>query len=238
MNVDNVLALIGLILLVAMIFQSHLLFRAFYPKKKDRHSLIQSLVMDAVFLAIILVMTFVPNMGFLMVFPMVTLTLLHLPVLLGAALGGWKKGLLYGVFFGVASWIKAMTAASGAFDLLFIYPWCAVLPRALFGMIAGFAFAFLDKVSHKGKKVLYLTTVSVLATLLHTGLVFLDLYIFFPKEITAFFQYAEAGWTFSMIIGFGALGEAILAGVVIPALYMAANAALPGYGKSRKKALR
>lgn len=239
MSSENILALAGLAMLFAMLMSSTLLFLRFNPRERDRSSVVHILVMDAMILAIILIMTFVPNMGFLMVIPTVTLTLLHLPVLLGAAIGGWKKGLLYGLLFGLASWIKALTAATSAFDLMFIYPWCAVLPRALFGLIAGLAFSFLDRVSHKGKKVLYLTSASAVCTLVHTGLVFLDLYIFFPKEVAALFQYEAAGWTFLAIVGVGALGEALLAALLIPALYMAVSAATPMLlAKRKKKPLR
>ena len=68
----------------------------------------KDIAVDAIFIAIIAAMTFVPYVG-MITLPFISFTLLHLPVLLGAYLFGWRKGLLFGIAMGVCSLIKATT---------------------------------------------------------------------------------------------------------------------------------
>jgi len=223
---NNALSIVGLIgmALVLVLFLSFL--KTTGEQKYNPHERILSMTFDAFFIAVLLLMTFVPNLGFIAVTPFISFTLMHLPVLLGAALGGPKKGVLYGFVFGVASYIQALSSAG--FNALFAFPWVAIPPRLLFGLAAGIVFGFVGKVSQTKARGLYLTLGSALLTFLHTGLVFLDLYIFYPTEITGLFSStspvaAGTGLTFLLIIVIGMLGEMAIAALVIPPLYLATS---------------
>ena len=223
---NNVLTYVGLIGLAALV----VLFLSLLGKtgQKEETSLqrIRSMTFDAFFIAILLLMTFVPNLGFIAVTPFISFTLMHLPVLLGAALGGTKKGILYGLVFGIASYIQAL--GSAGFNALFAFPWVAIPPRLLFGLAAGILFSFVGKVSQTKKMGLYLALGSALLTCIHTCLVFLDLYIFFPTEIGGLFTSTEpvatgTGLTFLLILLIGMLGEMAIAAFIIPPLYLATS---------------
>jgi uncharacterized membrane protein len=93
---------------------------------------IREMTIIAMFIAIIAVMGFIPQVGFIQIFG-VSATLIHIPVLIGAVLLGRKGGIILGLAFGLVSLIRATT--SGGFDFLFIFPWVSILPRFIFGLI-------------------------------------------------------------------------------------------------------
>jgi uncharacterized membrane protein len=183
---------------------------------------VHQITIDAFFIAIIVLMGFVPQLGYITIVPGLSLTLLHLPVLLGAYLYGWKKGLLYGTAFGITSWLVALQSGVG-FNAFFIYPWVSVLPRLLFGLIAGILFTILKKMPKIVRSGFSIGTMAFLLTILHTVLVFIDLWIFYPSEIKALFASTSAIGdgillTFLGLIALGCLGEAVLAALLVPSL--------------------
>lgn len=197
-------------------------FLALVKKTFPAEIKVKSLAMDAMIIAIIVIMGLIPQVGYIMILPGLSLTLVHLPVLLGCYIGGPKKGLLYGLVFGLTSWYQAMFNMSGL-NIFFIYPWISVLPRVLFGFIAGLVFSFLRKLL-KGKDKFYVTSgTSFLLTVIHTALVFSCLFIFYPTEMISLFgstQEITQGVTFFFfgVILLGAAGEALLAAILIPIL--------------------
>ncbi len=220
------LTIVGLVLMAIVLILALALLSKTDEKNNGPHERIMSMTFDAFFIAILLLMTFVPNLGYIAVTPFISFTLMHLPVLLGAALGGTKKGILYGFVFGVSSYIQAL--GSAGFNALFAFPWVAIPPRLLFGLAAGLVFGFVSKVSQKKSMGLYLALGSALLTFLHTGLVFLDLYMFFPSEIGGLFSSTApiatgTGLTFLLVIVIGMLGEMAIAAFIIPPLYLATS---------------
>ena len=184
---------------------------------------VKDIAIDAIFVGIIAVMTFVPMVGMIAINSVVSFTLLHLPVVLGAYLFGWRKGLLFGIAMGVCSLIKATTMPAGTFDALFVWPWISVLPRALFGYLSGLFFDLLHKNSKLYGNPLIVGLLSFAFTVMHTVFVFGSLFIFFPNEtyglLSSESPFAGGITVFvAIIILFGMLGEATLAGIVTPAL--------------------
>ena len=223
---NNAMSIVGLVLMAVALILFLSFLKTTGEQKYNPHERILSMTFDAFFIAVLLLMTFVPNLGFIAVTPFISFTLMHLPVLLGAALGGPRKGILYGFVFGVASYIQALSSAG--FNALFAFPWVAIPPRLLFGLAAGLFFAFVGKVSQKKARGLYLSLGSALLTFLHTGLVFLDLYLFFPSEIGGLFSSTTpvatgTGLTFLLIILIGMVGEMAIAAFIIPPLYLATS---------------
>lgn len=107
--------------------------------KKER---IREMTILGLFIAIIVVMGFVPFLGFIPIFGL-SATIIHIPVLIGAVLLGRKNGVILGLAFGVVSFIRGAT--SGGLDFVFIFPWVSILPRVIFGLIIFDVYKFFKK---------------------------------------------------------------------------------------------
>lgn len=180
----------------------------------------QDITFHALIVALICVMGFVPEAGYISLVPGISFSLIHLPLLIGAYQKGWKGGIIYGLAFGLTSWIQAMQSGTGL-NAFFAYPWVSILPRLIFGFFAGLVFDLLRKNPKLYKNVLVIGGISFLLTIAHTVLVFADLFIFFNETMVAYFtssQPAVEGLTFTFvaIIALGMLGEAALAMLLTP----------------------
>lgn len=124
----------------------------------------------SMFIAIVAVLGLVPNglggtLGFIKIAPTLEATIIHIPVLIGAALLGRKFGIYLGLAFGVISNIAAFIYSSP----LFYYPWVAILPRFIFGLLIYDVTMFFVKIT---KNKLIGTGISFFVmTLLHTLMV-------------------------------------------------------------------
>jgi uncharacterized membrane protein len=87
----------------------------------------------------------VTPLGFITWFPGVSLTIMHVPVILGAVLEGPWVGVAVGLIFGIASMIKAGVAPNGPIDVIFTNPLISVLPRLFIGPIAWLAWRALKR---------------------------------------------------------------------------------------------
>ncbi len=185
-----------------------------------RNKRIMRIVFDAMFLAIIAVMTFVPYVGYIQI-GLISFTLIHLPVLIGAALFGWRRGLMYGIFFGLGSLIKA-TTYPGTIDFLFVNPLISVLPRAVFGLVAGLAFSLARKLPKLYLKGGFIAVLSFLLTALHTFLVLTMLVIVYRPELEVFLNSSVTwvGLALGGLITTGALIEAAIAAIITPTVVL------------------
>lgn len=133
--------------------------------------------------ALIAVLTFTP-LGFIMI-PPISMTTLHIPVVIGAILLGPTCGGILGFFFGLMSMIRASTGASPV-DMLFSpflsgEPISSIImcfvPRILLGVITGLSFLAIKKYNENGYVAI---TISVLiGTICHSALVYTCLWVFF-----------------------------------------------------------
>lgn len=74
--------------------------------------------------------------GFIPWFAGVSLTIMHVPVIIGAILEGPIVGLVIGVIFGLFSMIQAAVAPNGPGDVIFTNPLISILPRLFIGPLA------------------------------------------------------------------------------------------------------
>ena len=159
--------------------------------------------------------------------PVIKATTMHIPVILGAVLLGWKAGAVLGAVFGLCSiWANTVTPnlLSFAFSPFMTNEggigvlkslWIALGCRTLFGLAAGWIWALLKKV--KWNDLLALPVTAVVATMLHTCLVMGSIYVLLAQ------QYAEAknvGFSavFGLIMGTvtaSGIPEAILAAILV-----------------------
>jgi uncharacterized membrane protein len=89
---------------------------------------------------------FLTPFGMIPWFAGASLTVVHVPVIIGAVLEGPVVGMGVGAIFGVSALIKAATAPQGPIDAFFVNPVVSVLPRILIGLAAWAAYrAFRGK---------------------------------------------------------------------------------------------
>ncbi len=74
--------------------------------------------------------------GFIPWFSGASLTIMHVPVIIGAILEGPWVGAIIGLIFGLFSILQAALAPSGPTDVWFTNPLLAVLPRLFIGPVA------------------------------------------------------------------------------------------------------
>jgi len=76
------------------------------------------------------------RLGFIPWFSGASITIMHVPVIIGALLEGPLVGAAIGVIFGVSSLMQAALAPTGPIDVAFANPLVSVLPRLLIGPAA------------------------------------------------------------------------------------------------------
>lgn len=167
-------------------------------------------------------MTITP-LGFIQLGP-IRMTLIHIPVIFGSLLYGWKFGTGLGFVFGLMSFIQntmVPTPLSFAFSPLIPLPginegslWALVIvfvPRILLGILP-------DVLNDKFKK----DTLAVLIpTLMHTGLVLSLITILFKDAYSQVLNVGSdlLGKVVLTAVFTNGLAEAILGVLIIPLLY-------------------
>ena len=87
----------------------------------------------------------ITRLGFIPWITGASLTIMHVPVIIGAVLEGPVVGLVIGLIFGVFSLIQAAVAPTGPTDVLFTNPLISVLPRLFIGPISWLIYDLLRR---------------------------------------------------------------------------------------------
>ena len=85
------------------------------------------------------------RLGFIPWFTGASLTIMHVPVIIGAVLEGPLVGAGIGLIFGIFSMIQAAVAPTGPADAWFTNPIISVLPRIFIGPVAWLVWAGLKR---------------------------------------------------------------------------------------------
>lgn len=78
----------------------------------------------------------ITRLGFIPWFTGASLTIMHIPVIIGAIIEGPIVGLIIGFVFGVFSLIQAAVAPTGPTDVWFTNPLLSILPRLFIGPVS------------------------------------------------------------------------------------------------------
>lgn len=130
--------------------------------RKKKQNQLFNMVLFTIFSAIILLMSLVPNIGYIMVGP-IAITIVHIPVLIGIMVLPIVYSIGLGLVFGLGSLLASYLYASQLGNLAFQNPLISVLPRVLFALFAFlifFGLRKLQKVKH-GDTIIF-TLVSVI----------------------------------------------------------------------------
>lgn len=152
--------------------------------KKNR-----DMAFTALFLAIEVLMVFVPFLGFIPIGP-IRATTLHIPVIIAGIVLGKKKGAFLGFVFGLSSLIintiqPTITSfvfspfLSGSLFSIII----AIIPRVCIGYIAGWIYEHFKK-----HQTYAMIAGSLLASLTNTILVLLGIYFLFGNQYALLIQ--------------------------------------------------
>lgn len=181
------------------------------------------MVQLALLIAIQIVLTLTP-LGFLRLGVM-TITLMHIPTLVGAIVLGPKAGALLGFVFGISSIISAHFV--GTIDVYVYSPFLSgsawslfvsLVPRVLFALIAAFLYKALIKAGLNIR--LSAGIAAGVGTILHTVMVLGSIYILFGKIYAEQIKVAYDG----LLIFFAGIAvtngtvESVLAVIILAAI--------------------
>jgi len=123
----------------------------------------------AVLSALITIMTFVPQIGYIQ-YGMLSIVIVHIPVIIGACTLGPLAGTILGGVWGVTCLLRAVWVPSVE-TAIFVNPLISVLPRIIVGLVAGWVFIGIRKLNRSRDGLgVYLIT-AICATLTNTVLV-------------------------------------------------------------------
>ncbi len=197
-----------------------------------KNKAIRLMARNALIIAIIALMVLVPPYIGMIPLGFVSITIVPIVVLIFAWMFGWKEGAVAGLVFGVCSFIKSFIPPLGAVDVLFQNPLISILPRLLFGFVAGIVFDCFRLIK-KGTIRFWLNTISCLFLgFLHTALTLTMLYLFTDASVLANALGMESINYFTitgMIIAVNSLIENGAALVLVPLIILPLDKAFPKY---------
>lgn len=195
------------------------------------------LVQLSLFSGIIVVMAFVPFVGYIPL-GFTRATIIHVPVIIGSLLLGPKKGAFLGGVFGLTSLINNTvnpTATSfvfspfisigdlhgGIYSLIICF-----IPRILVGVLPYFVFRLVAGRKHEISRNRYSAaacTAGIAGSLTNTLLVMNMIYLFFREPYAAANETSVSTlYTFILgIIGMNGVPEAIVAGIIVTGVCVA-----------------
>ena len=158
----------------------------------------------------------ITRLGFISLSPTISLTIMHIPVILAAIMCGLPGGIISGAVFGIFSLVQAAMSPSGGLDPLFVNPLISILPRMLFGLAAWGLWKLFTCIPHMPKPVCAAVS-AFLSTLVHTCLVIGSIYLLYNAKITE--AMGGAGYIAGLLIlAPNALMEAAAAVIVCSAV--------------------
>ncbi len=173
------------------------------------------MVQLALFIAIIILMAFTP-IGYIKT-PALEITLIVIPVTVGAIILGPTSGAILGGIFGITSFIQCFGMSPFGAVLLGINPLATfilcMVPRILMGWLSGVLFVALKKIDKT--KVFSYAAASLAGPLLNTILFMTALVLFFYKTdyIQGFVSAMGTSNVFAFVIAFVGVNGLIEAGV-------------------------
>ena len=185
--------------------------------KGQQNQKLVRMILASIFMAILIVMTLIPNTGYIST-GIVEITTLHIIVILGACILGPAYGALLGGFWGVTCMIRAFT---NPLWILFTNPLISVVPRILVGWFAALVFRGLSKT--KCPETVSLIIAAVTVTLTNTVFVIGSMALFGKTMDFYMNAYKMVSSILSTIIGVNGVIELAAAVVLVPAVYKASK---------------
>ncbi|NLG88438.1 MAG: ECF transporter S component [Clostridiaceae bacterium] len=145
------------------------------------HVNIRRIAVTGILSALSIALNFTP-IGFMLIPGLqVQITLMHVPVIIGAILEGPIVGAFIGMIFGLTSLYTA-TYTPLPIAFAFLNPLVSVLPRILIGIVAYYSYSALNKAFKEKGQVLSIGVSSILATATNTIGVLGMIYILYAQR--------------------------------------------------------
>lgn len=177
-------------------------------KKKTN---VRKLVIVGVLSGVSIMLSLTP-LGYIPIGPL-NLTIMHIPVIIGAIIEGPLVGMMIGFMFGMMSLVRAFVAPT-VISFVLMNPLISVLPRVIMGIATYYVYTIINKMISKEKVSLAIT--GVVGSLMNTIGVLGSIYLLYgQKYVEAIGKTGSAGKIIGMIAVTNGLPEAILAGVIV-----------------------
>lgn len=180
------------------------------------------LVKIGLFFAIVLIQTWVPFLGNINT-PFLSITIVHVTVIIATLWLGTKEGILIGGFWGLNSWFRALAMPSSPLQsLVLTSPIVSVLPRILMPLMIGMIFHRLSQKNQNSK--LIQVAMGMLGALLNTAILLGFIGLFKTNSGMEALGVTTGGALWNVLGGIvvtNGVPEFIFAGLVTPPLLAA-----------------
>lgn len=202
--------------------------------KSLKNKRVENIVVYSIIIALIAAMSFIPQVGYISIpGTSISITSIHIIVILFAWIFGWKQGTVAGLAFGLLSMARAYTLPASAFDPYFVNPLVSVLPRLVFGFVSGICFDLLRLIRRPSTRFVLDVAIVPILVAFHTTI---TLTMYFLVNGTNSFTSIIA-----TLLGVNGLLEMGAATVLVPVIVLPVDKAFPRYealyhGTVKKKA--
>lgn len=169
----------------------------------------RKLTVTGMMVAITAVLAYTP-LGIIPLQP-ISATTTHIPTIIIAILEGPMSGAITGLAFGLVSMFKAITQPTSILSPCFINPIVSLLPRVLIGIVAGYGFQLIEKITKKATVASVIA--SALGSLTNTLGVMGLIYVFYAASLTEQLGSSASVMIWGIITTYGIME--MLAAVVI-----------------------
>ena len=182
-----------------------------------RRQQIQRSTIRSILIAIIILQDFVPFLGNIPVGPL-SITNMHVTVIIAAIVVGPVDGAIIGGVWGILTWVRAFVAPSSPLaPLVMINPLVSVVPRIMIGLVAGYLYRWLARLSKQPRLAMILAGIA--GSLTNTGLVLGAIALFYrtPAVARAYgVNVAHLLPALETIMATNGLAELVFAAIVVP----------------------
>lgn len=161
----------------------------------------------ALFLAIMLIMAFVPGLGFIPT-SVAAIVIIQVPVIIASYFLGFKGGMFFGLVFGLTSVIKCFTEPdafamiimnAGGLKTVGLMIICLIVPRIMIGVMSRAVYTLFNKFDKT--RISSMAVAAFVGTITNTILFLGAFYLFAKDACMAQFGAATADALFKMMLG-------------------------------------
>ena len=188
--------------------------------RKTKKLEVRKMAIIGVLSAISIMLSMTP-LGFIPIGPL-NLTIMHIPVIIGAVLEGPLVGIIVGLIFGFTSLLRAITMPTIT-NFALINPLVSILPRVLIGIVAYYVYKLTIKLTKNALVSGWIT--GVIGSLVNTvGVLGMTYILYGARYAEALGKSASAAKTLILtLVATNGVPEAILGGFVVSAICVVFN---------------
>ena len=188
--------------------------------RKTKKLEVRKMAIIGVLSAISIMLSMTP-LGFIPIGPL-NLTIMHIPVIIGAVLEGPLVGIIVGLIFGFTSLLRAITMPTIT-NFALINPLVSILPRVLIGIVAYYVYKLTIKLTKNALVSGWIT--GVMGSLVNTvGVLGMTYILYGARYAEALGKSASAAKTLILtLVATNGVPEAILGGFVVSAICVVFN---------------